>query len=146
MRARFAVTALAVITLSGFSGMYLGWQASAAAQQPITIRAGTVLDGKGGVQRNAVITIEGMRIVKLGDSQPEILTYDLSRLTVLPGLIDTMFISASTSAPLRRQYPKEEPGALAAHAGTCARAGSNPRPYRDRLVLSELDFRAASDR
>src|SRR5215468_5450228 len=89
MRARFAVTALAAIALSGFSGMYLGWQATAAAQQLITIRAGTVLDGKGGVQRTAVITIDGTRIVKLSDSQPEILTYDLSRLTVLPGLIDT---------------------------------------------------------
>jgi hypothetical protein len=27
--------------------------------------------------------------------------------------------------------PREEPGALAAHAGICRGAGSNPRPYRD---------------
>jgi imidazolonepropionase-like amidohydrolase len=49
-----------------------------------------VIDGKGGVQRNAVIAIEGSRIVRIGGAgaqQP--LTYDLSRLTVLPGLIDT---------------------------------------------------------
>jgi hypothetical protein len=39
-------------------------------------------------------------------------------------------------SPFRRQNPREEPGALAAHAGICAGAGSNPRPYRDRCVRS----------
>jgi hypothetical protein len=34
-------------------------------------------------------------------------------------------------SPLRRQNPREEPGALAAHAGICAGARRNPRPYRD---------------
>src|SRR5262249_18285718 len=34
-------------------------------------------------------------------------------------------------SPLRRQNPRGEPGALAAPAGICAGAGSNPRPYRD---------------
>jgi imidazolonepropionase-like amidohydrolase len=63
--------------------------AIAAAQQPITVRAGTVIDGKGGVQRNAVITIEGSRIVRLGDGGAQPATYDFSRLSVLPGLIDT---------------------------------------------------------
>src|SRR5215468_8648494 len=33
-------------------------------------------------------------------------------------------------SPLRRQNPREEPGALAAHAAICA-GGSNPRPYCD---------------
>src|SRR5262245_43951755 len=42
---------------------YLGLTATATAQQPITLRAGMVIDGKGNVQRNAVITIEGSRIV-----------------------------------------------------------------------------------
>jgi len=123
MRARFAVTALAAIALSGFSGMYLGWQATAAAQQLITIRAGTVLDGKGGVQRTAVITIDGTRIVKLSDSQPEILTYDLSRLTVLPGLIDThVHIGAHFGKGGRASNAGETPAdaALAAAANAYA--------------------------
>jgi imidazolonepropionase-like amidohydrolase len=61
----------------------------AAAGQPLTIRAGTLIDGRGGVQRNAVITVDGTKIAKLGDSSSEAATYDLSRLTLLPGLIDT---------------------------------------------------------
>src|SRR5215470_6449917 len=123
MRARFAVMALVAIALSGFSGMYLGWKATAAAQQLITIRAGTVLDGKGGVQRNAVITIDGTRIVKLSDSQPEILTYDLSRLTVLPGLIDThVHIGAHFGKGGRASNAGETPAdaALAAAANAYA--------------------------
>jgi imidazolonepropionase-like amidohydrolase len=89
MSTRFAIMALAITALLECSGTYLGSTTTAAAQQPITIRAGTVLDGKGGVQRNTVITVDGERIVKLDSSLPEALTYDLSRLTVLPGLIDT---------------------------------------------------------
>jgi len=69
-------------------GALLGAAGGAAAQQPITIRAGAIIDGKGGVQRNAVVTIEGSKITRLGaNTQP--VTYDFSRLTVLPGLIDT---------------------------------------------------------
>ena len=33
-------------------------------------------------------------------------------------------------SPFRRQNPREEPGALVAHAGICGGAG-NGRPYRD---------------
>src|SRR5438105_2590342 len=33
--------------------------ATGAFAQPLTIRAGTMLDGKGGIERNAVISIEG---------------------------------------------------------------------------------------
>jgi imidazolonepropionase-like amidohydrolase len=71
------------------AGAFLSMTAVAAAQQPITVRAGTVIDGRGGVQRNAVITIEGSRIVRLGDGGAQPATYDFSRFTVLPGLIDT---------------------------------------------------------
>jgi imidazolonepropionase-like amidohydrolase len=82
MYTRFSVVAVA-------AGALLGMAAVAVAQQPVTIRAGTVIDGKGGVQRNAVIAIEGARIVRLGDGGAQPVTYDLSRLTVLPGMIDT---------------------------------------------------------
>src|SRR3989442_15393387 len=53
-----------------------------------TIRAGTVLDGRGGTVRNQTIGIEGARIARLepaGKTPP----YDLGRLPVLPGGIDT---------------------------------------------------------
>jgi imidazolonepropionase-like amidohydrolase len=78
-----------IVVASLAAGALIGMTAMAAAQQPITVRAGTVIDGKGGVQRNAVITIDGSRIVRLGDGAAAPATYDFSRLTILPGLIDT---------------------------------------------------------
>src|SRR5437773_10347354 len=63
--------------------------ALALAQAPtITIRAGTVLDGRGGILHNTTIVIAGSRIARL-DPALTAATYDLSRLTVLPGGIDT---------------------------------------------------------
>jgi imidazolonepropionase-like amidohydrolase len=60
-----------------------------AGQEPtIVIRAGMLLDGKGGVQRNANIATQGSKIVKIA-SQATSPTYDLRTLTILPGLIDT---------------------------------------------------------
>lgn len=56
--------------------------------QQITIRAGTLLDGKGGLVRNTTLIIEGSRIVKI-DPSIKNPTYDLSKLTVMPGWIDT---------------------------------------------------------
>jgi imidazolonepropionase-like amidohydrolase len=82
MRAQATVLALAALAL-------LAPTALATAQQPISIRAGTLIDGHGGVQRNAAIGIDGSRIVTLGDAAPATVTYDLSRFTVLPGLLDT---------------------------------------------------------
>ena len=82
MHTRSTIAALA-------AGALLSMTVVSAAQQPITIRAGTVIDGKGGVARNAVITIDGSRIVRLGDGGTERVTYDFPQLTVLPGLIDT---------------------------------------------------------
>ena len=60
----------------------------AAAQQTVTIRAGLLLDGRGGSQRNARVTLSGDRIVAV-DQNPGPVTYDLSRYTVMPGGIDT---------------------------------------------------------
>ena len=37
-------------------------------------------------------------------------------------------------SPFRRQNPREEPGALAAHAGIRAGAAGNSRPYRDHAL------------
>lgn len=62
---------------------------AAAGQDPIVIRAGAVLDGRGGVLRAATIVVEGNRIrsVEAGTTLPA--TFDLSGYTLLPGLIDT---------------------------------------------------------
>jgi imidazolonepropionase-like amidohydrolase len=68
--------------------VFLGAAAPAPAQT-ISIRAGAVLDGKGAVTRNAVVTIDGTKIARIANSTGEPVTYDFPRLTVLPGLIDT---------------------------------------------------------
>ncbi len=57
-------------------------------EQHLLVKAGTLLDGKGGVQHNVIVSVDGSRIGTIGriGGTP---TYDLSKLTVLPGLIDT---------------------------------------------------------
>ena len=54
----------------------------------ITIRAGTVLDGRGGIVRNTAIVVNGSRIARL-DPAITRASYDLGKLTVMPGGIDT---------------------------------------------------------
>jgi len=66
----------------------------ASAQDGTVIRAGIVLDGKGAILHDARIRVEGTRIVEVSRGAgrpgppPGVRVYDLSRLTVLPGLID----------------------------------------------------------
>jgi imidazolonepropionase-like amidohydrolase len=55
---------------------------------PVLIRAGRVLDGRGGTLRNVTIAIQGDTIARVGAGGAATATYDLSRYTVLPGLID----------------------------------------------------------
>src|SRR5262245_1763546 len=55
---------------------------------PIVIRAGELIDGKGGVQRNVTIVVEGTKIKSIGASNQKP-TYDFSTVTVMPGMIDT---------------------------------------------------------
>jgi len=55
---------------------------------PVTIRAGLLIDGRGGELRNALITIVEGKIRAVGPFRGGSPTYDLSRYTVLPGLID----------------------------------------------------------
>ncbi|MGA3204275.1 MAG: amidohydrolase family protein [Bryobacteraceae bacterium] len=55
--------------------------------QTIVVHADRMLDGKGGLVRNATVTIDGSRIVKIGGSaKPD---YDLKGMTLMPGWIDT---------------------------------------------------------
>ena len=59
------------------------------AQEPIVIRIGTLIDGKGGVQRNATVVVEAGKIKSVGQATQGRVSYDFPRLTLLPGLIDT---------------------------------------------------------
>lgn len=54
----------------------------------VTIRAGRLLDGRGGVMDNATIVVDRASIARVDRGTGGTPTYDLSRYTVLPGLID----------------------------------------------------------
>src|SRR5215467_7075431 len=57
------------------------------SSQPVTIRVGRLIDGKGGSQQNVVVTLNGSKIAGIGKSSGPV-TYDLSKYTLLPGFID----------------------------------------------------------
>ena len=61
-----------------------------AQTAPVTIRAGRLLDGRGAVLENATIVVDRTAIARVerGAAANGSATYDLSRYTVLPGLID----------------------------------------------------------
>jgi imidazolonepropionase-like amidohydrolase len=59
-----------------------------AQSQPIVIQAGTLFDGQGHVTRNAQIVVQDGKIVRVDPNGKAPTTYNLSRLTVMPGFID----------------------------------------------------------
>jgi imidazolonepropionase-like amidohydrolase len=61
--------------------------AARAQDQPITIRAARVVDGKGHVLQNAVVEVKGSKITKV-DQRTGPVTYDLGNRTLMPGMID----------------------------------------------------------
>ena len=72
-----------------FSDMRLSWFliAAVASAQTIVVHADRMLDGKGGVVRNATVTIQGSKIVKVGGKAQA--DYNLKGMTLMPGWIDT---------------------------------------------------------
>lgn len=57
--------------------------------EPITIPAGRLLDGKGGVLTDVTVTVDGSRIVSVEPGGKGTPTWDLRGLTLMPGGIDT---------------------------------------------------------
>ena len=93
----------------------LSFAASAAQAQEraIVLKAGTILDGKGGILRNTILVVEGGKIARIGGAAPPGATiYDLSQLTVLPGWIDAHVHPTwhfdSSGRLAGEQEPKEE--------------------------------------
>src|SRR5262249_16853272 len=75
------LTLMAVVFASTYS----------AQEKPIAIRAGMLLDGKGGEQRNANIEVQGWKMVRVDPNGTNAATptYDLRMLTLMPGMIDS---------------------------------------------------------
>ncbi len=60
-----------------------------AQSPPIVLRVGTLLDGRGGTQRDVTVVVENGRIAAIETGHARAATHDLSRFTVMPGGIDT---------------------------------------------------------
>ena len=74
--------------LIGAITVAVGIAATAQQESAITVRAPAVIDGKGQVLRNTVVSIRDGKIVSVGNT-PGAVTHDLGTLTLLPGFIDT---------------------------------------------------------
>ena len=84
-RLRSAVAALA-LTAAAIA------PATLAAQSHIVIRAGRLLDGKGGIRDTVIVVVDSSRITRItngSDTSTGPITYDLARFTLMPGMIDT---------------------------------------------------------
>ncbi|MGQ0649927.1 MAG: FG-GAP-like repeat-containing protein [Gemmatimonadaceae bacterium] len=99
------------------------------AQAPVTIRAGTLIDGAGGVRRNVLIRIRGTRIATISSATSGVrATYDMARLTVLPGLIDShvhieSHFNREGRAATQGETPNERLRAAVENAYVTLRAG-----------------------
>jgi imidazolonepropionase-like amidohydrolase len=80
--------------------------AAFAQEQPITLRVGTLLDGKGGVQHNTAIVVQNGKIREIDPAAGS--GYDLRNVTVLPGLIDTHVHIAWHFGPDGRYQPRDD--------------------------------------
>src|ERR1051326_7726971 len=68
--------------------LLLAEPATLRAGAPVTIRAAQVISGRGGVQRNVVVTVRGSKIERVAAAAGKV-SYDLGSMTLLPGFIDT---------------------------------------------------------
>ena len=95
----------------------------AAQQPPVTIRAGLLLDGRGGEIPNVLITVAGGKIRSVGPYTGGPSTYDLSRFTVLPGLIDA-HVHLTGYINSRGRMHTESDGDTPAEADSAARVNA----------------------
>ncbi len=79
MKRTRVATLLAVLSLSVFA---------VSQDQPITIHAQTLFDGKGRVLHDALLVIKDGKIQSVQPDSKSPATYDLQRVTVMPGWID----------------------------------------------------------
>ncbi|HEY6351563.1 MAG TPA: amidohydrolase family protein [Candidatus Angelobacter sp.] len=96
-------------------------------ETPITIRAGTLLDGKGHVRHKVDIVVQDGKILRLQEPRAHV-KYNLVELTVLPGWIDvhdhiTWHFAANGRAEDKDETPAEAALAAASNAWTTLMAG-----------------------
>ncbi len=136
MLKRLALSALVVVACA---------HAPAAQSTAVTIRAGTVLDGKGGTLQNVTLRIDGSRIAAIDQGGTDD-TYDLRGLTVMPGWIDThVHIGAHFGANDRASNEGETPAqeALAGAENLYATLMAGFTTVRSVGAMSDRDLREA---
>jgi len=80
---RFLLSLLILLALMGAApGNHPG-------NQPVTIRVGRLLDGRGGAMNDVTVVLDGSRIAAIDPKPRENPTWDLRGLTLMPGGIDT---------------------------------------------------------
>ena len=118
----------------------LGIGAQANAQETVTvIRAARVLDGTGRTIPNATVVVRGTRIVSVGPNAtvpPGARMYDLSTLTLLPGLIDAHDHLAWHFNPQGRYHGGREDGETE-FEGALAIAGNANATLRGGITTSQ---------
>jgi imidazolonepropionase-like amidohydrolase len=118
----------------------LGIGAQANAQETVTvIRAARVLDGTGRTIPNATVVVRGTRIVSVGPNAtvpPGARMYDLSTLTLLPGLIDAHDHLAWHFNPQWRYHQGREDGETE-FEGALAIAGNANATLRGGITTSQ---------
>ena len=118
----------------------LGIGAQANAQETVTvIRAARVLDGTGRTIPNATVVVRGTRIVSVGPNAtvpPGARMYDLSALTLLPGLIDAHDHLAWHFNPQGRYHGGREDGETE-FEGALAIAGNANATLRGGITTSQ---------
>lgn len=126
--------------LLAFAWLCLGARADAGAQEPVTvIRAARVLDGTGRTIPNATIVVRGSRIVSVGPNAAipaGARVYDLSTLTVLPGLIDAHDHLAWHFNPQGRYHGGRDDGETE-FEGALAMAGNANATLRGGITTSQ---------
>jgi imidazolonepropionase-like amidohydrolase len=124
--------------------------------RPTVIAAGTVLDGRGGRTTRTTIAVRGGRIESVTstpasprDKRPAV-TYDLTRYTVLPGLIDAHSHLAWHFNPAGRLHTPDDGetparGALAMAANAWATLRAGITTVQSPGSPEDADLRAAID-
>ena len=90
MKQRLIALVMSSLAVAMVTASLAGFQSRAALQptSAVTIRAATLLDGRGGVAKDVVIRIENGRIASVRRSAEQA-RYSLPGATVMPGWIDT---------------------------------------------------------
>ncbi len=120
-----------------------------ASGQTVVVHADRMLDGKGRVVRDATVTIEGSKIVKIGGKAKA--DYELKGMTLMPGWIDThthptwhfdengRYFAGRESAEQKMHYAEENAKATLMAGFTTIQSLGDPvdGPLRDAINRGE---------